>query len=225
MAADQRIEQHRRSHQRSPSALPAASTRPTMSPPATCGEVSGTPGMPRRTKISRWLRAQARTRTRSSPLPGSRRSISPYSNASGPPCDVQDRGPHRRGGRSATSSPPARIPWSPGSGATSSAARCAATVRSSLFVPVTGSPRRRTPDADGRRRAHGSGRSASPRPRRARGFASLPMRREREPLTGCGAATTQTSSTFGCSSRIVSTSFGYTFSPPTLIRSSTRPEK
>src|SRR5262249_27420280 len=43
------------------------------------------------------------------------------------------------------------------------------------------------------------------------------------PFTACATGTTNASRTAGCSSSVSSTSFGYTFSPPTLIMSSRRP--
>ena len=50
---------------------PSASIVPAMSPPEMNGIGTGKPGMPRRTKMSRWLSPQAFTATRTSPGPGS----------------------------------------------------------------------------------------------------------------------------------------------------------
>lgn len=64
------------SETRSPTARPSTSAptaaiSPAMSPPGMKGIGTGKPGMPRRTKMSRWLSAQARTRATPSPGPHS----------------------------------------------------------------------------------------------------------------------------------------------------------
>src|SRR6266545_6331921 len=61
-----------------------ASTTPAPSAPGICG--NGTPGIPSRTKMSRWFMAAARIATRTSPSRGSGVSRSPYSRTSLPPC-------------------------------------------------------------------------------------------------------------------------------------------
>ena len=50
---------------------PSASIVPATSPPEMNGIGTGKPGIPRRTKMSRWLSPQASTATRTSPSPGS----------------------------------------------------------------------------------------------------------------------------------------------------------
>src|SRR5512139_2350567 len=65
---------------------PTDSTTPAPSDPITWGRATGIPGIPLRTKISRWLSAPARTRTRTCPGPGTGSGRSPYSIRSSPPC-------------------------------------------------------------------------------------------------------------------------------------------
>ncbi len=62
---------------------PSSSTTPDPSAPGTCG--SGTPGIPSRTKMSRWFAAAARIPTTTSPAPGRGSGQSPYSSTSLPP--------------------------------------------------------------------------------------------------------------------------------------------
>src|SRR3990172_2577588 len=65
---------------------PTASTVPAPSEPITCGSARETPGIPARTKMSRWLSAAARTRTRTCPGPGTGSGRSPYRIRSRSPC-------------------------------------------------------------------------------------------------------------------------------------------
>src|SRR5664279_868008 len=65
---------------------PVDSTTPAPSDPITWGSATGMPGMPFRTKMSRWLSAAALTLTRTCPGPAAGSGRSPNSTQSGPPC-------------------------------------------------------------------------------------------------------------------------------------------
>src|SRR4030066_957941 len=65
---------------------PTASMVPAPSAPTTCGSAREIPGIPARTKMSRWLSAAALTRTRTCPGPGTGSGRSPYRIRSRSPC-------------------------------------------------------------------------------------------------------------------------------------------